>query len=243
MLDVKAGERRQDALPIRRIRPAYHQIAEQIRGLILSGTLQPGEQLPSEEQMSTRFGVSRNTTREALRMLTSQGLVRTSRGATGGTFVALPDSSILQAHIETGLGLMSGSNQLTREELFETRVILEIPAARLAAERRTEIDIERLRLAHRHVEAGKAVVERADGSVDFHQAVLDASGNRLLSMIAPPVWKALSHCAIERGGVRHIWHEIDADHAAILHHIEHGNADAAADAMHVHLVRLRDSAP
>ena len=242
-MDIKTGARRVDALPISRIRPAYHQIAEQIRSLILRGTLQPGEQLPSEEQMASRFGVSRNTTREALRMLTSQGLVRTSRGVSGGTFVALPDPSILQSHIETGLGLMSGSNQLSRDELFETRVILEIPAARLAAERRTESDIERLRAAHRHVEAGTAVTERADGSADFHQAVLDASGNRLLSMITPPVWRVLAHCAIERGGVRHIWHDIDADHAAILHHIEQGHADEAAEAMHVHLVRLRDNGP
>jgi DNA-binding transcriptional MocR family regulator len=65
-------ERRASALPVSKVRPAYQQIADQIRGLIIAGTLNPGEQLPSDEQLSGEFGVSRNTTREALRMLSSQ---------------------------------------------------------------------------------------------------------------------------------------------------------------------------
>lgn len=227
-------------LPVRKLRPAYLQIAEQIRELIMRGGILPGEQLPSEAQMSANFGVSRNTTREALRMLSSQGLVQTSRGVGGGTFIAIPELSFVQDNIENGLGMMSGGNQLTQQELFETRLVLEIPAARWAAERRSDDDLERIRIAAASVERGQVTAERADHSVDFHQAVMEAAGNRLMSLIAPPVWRVFASCAKATDGQPHLWHDIDHDHADILHHIEHRDPDAAAEAMRIHLLRLRD---
>lgn len=227
-------------LPVRKVRPAYHQIAEQIRELIMRGSILPGQQLPSEAQLSANFGVSRNTTREALRILSSQGLIQTTRGTTGGTFVAIPDPIIVQNNIENGLGLMSGGDQLTAQEIFETRLALEIPAARWAAERRTEDDLQRIRLAAASVEAGRETADRTDHSVDFHQAVMEAAGNRLMSIIAPPVWRVFSRCAKGAPGKPHLWHDIDCDHAAVLHHIEHRNPDAAAEAMQIHLIRIHD---
>ena len=241
MDDTLQPTRRVKALPVSRVLPAYRQIADQVRNLIMDGTLRPGEQLPSESQLSANFGVSRNTTREALRMLTSQGLVSTSRGVAGGSFIAHPDPAVLQANIENGLGLMSGESMLSPQELFETRSVLEIPAARWAAERRTPEHLERIRLAAISVERGRVVAERADHSIDFHQAVMDAAGNRLMSLIAPPVWRVFARCAVVTGGQQHIWGDIDHDHADILHHIEHHEADAAAEAMRKHLIRLRDN--
>lgn len=229
------------SLGLRRIQPAYRQIADQIRDLIIEGQLKPGQQLPSEEQLSTNFGVSRNTIREALRTLSTQGLIATSRGVQGGSFVALPDPFLVRHNLESGLGLLRASETVSPQELFETRVLLEVPATRWAAERRTETDIDRMRSAARRVESGSAVVERSDRSADFHQAVLDTAGNRLLSMIAPPVWRVFAFCAAHSGGGQHIWADVDHDHAEILHHIEHQDADAAGHAMQVHLERLRDN--
>lgn len=241
-MDIKITKpRRLDSLPVKKLRPAYHQIADQIRDLIMRGGIQPGEQLPSEAQLSANFGVSRNTMREALRMLSSQGLVQTTRGTSGGTFVAIPDPILVQNNIENGLGLMSGGNQLTPQEIFETRLVLELPAARWAAERRSDADLERIRIAAASVERGKATEERTDNSVDFHHAVMEAAGNRLMSLIAPPVWRVFARCAKDAPGKPHLWHDIDCDHADILHHIEQRNPDAAGEAMRVHLVRLRDS--
>lgn len=227
------------ALAVRKVQSAYLQIAEQLRDLILQGTLLPGEQLPSEAQLSANFGVSRNTTREALRVLSSQGLVQTSRGITGGTFVAIPDASFVQANIENGLGLMTAGEQISEEEILETRLALELPAARWAAERRTEEDLVRIRVAARSVERGKMLSERTDHSVDFHQAVMEAAGNRLMSVIAPPVWRIFAQCAKSSPGRPHLWHDIDCDHAEILGHIEAKEPDKAEDAMRVHLLRLR----
>lgn len=244
ILDIKLGKpKRIASLPVRKLRPAYHQIADQIRELIMRGGILPGEQLPSEAQLSSNFGVSRNTTREALRMLSSQGLLQTSRGIGGGSFIAIPDPIFVQNNIENGLGLMSGGDQLTQQELFETRLVLEIPAARWAAERRSDDDLVRIRIAAASVERGQAAAERADHSVDFHQAVMEAAGNRLMSLIAPPVWRVFARCARDTDGQPHLWHDIDHDHADILHHIEHRDPDAAAEAMRVHLIRLRDGRP
>jgi len=242
-LDIKPkGRGPANSLPVTRIRPAYHQIAEQIRDLIIEGRLKPAQQLPSEEQLSADFGVSRNTIREALRTLSSQGLIATSRGVLGGSFVAMPDPFVVRHNLESGLGLLRASETISPQELFDTRALLELPATRWAAERRTDADLERMRDAARGVEAGRLTFERAERSGDFHQAVLDAAGNRLLSMIAPPVWRVFAVCAVHSGEGNEMWPDIDHDHAEVLRHIEHQDADAAEAAMRTHLERLRDSA-
>src|ERR1700749_872486 len=67
-------------------------IVEQIRLLMRQGQLKPGDRLPPERDLCERFGVSRVTVREALRMLESSGLVEIRVGASGGAFVTAPSS-------------------------------------------------------------------------------------------------------------------------------------------------------
>ena len=231
---------RPKALPVARIRPAYVQIAGHIRDLIVRGVLVPGQRLPSEERLGENFGVSRNTVREALRSLASEGLLVTRRGVSGGTFVAQPDPFVLQSQMETGIGLLTGANGISSDEIFETRIILELPAARYAALRRTDEDVIRIREAARQVEVGGVALTRTTGSVDFHQAVLDAAGNRLLSTIAPPVWRAFASCALEQRAKTEIWKDIDHDHTEIATCIANHDPDGAEAAMRRHLEQLRD---
>src|SRR4051812_3996312 len=70
-------------------------IVEQVRLLIREGKLVPGDRLPSERSLCERFGVSRVTVREALRVLEANGLVEIRVGARGGAFVTLPSSERL----------------------------------------------------------------------------------------------------------------------------------------------------
>ncbi|MGH3039100.1 MAG: FadR/GntR family transcriptional regulator, partial [Gaiellaceae bacterium] len=77
-------------MPVRRVRKAYEQVNDQLRELIVSGELAPGERLPNEAVLAREFGVSRATVREALRILTAQNLIRTTKGAGGGSYVTLP---------------------------------------------------------------------------------------------------------------------------------------------------------
>ncbi len=91
-------------LTVRRIRPAYEQVADQLRELVLSGKLGPGDRLPVEGSLSAEFGVSRSTVREAIRLLSSQSLVHTTRGPTGGTFVSEADPESIRQYLYTSIG-------------------------------------------------------------------------------------------------------------------------------------------
>ncbi|HEX2966633.1 MAG TPA: GntR family transcriptional regulator [Syntrophorhabdaceae bacterium] len=85
-----------DSLSIRPLQSkrAYREIADQIRELIFSRAVKPGDKLPSENELASRFGAGRLSVREALRMLEQAGLVRIKQGNTGGCFVKELDSSI-----------------------------------------------------------------------------------------------------------------------------------------------------
>src|SRR5438105_3541510 len=78
-------------LGVRPIRLAFQQVADQLRELIVHGELGPGTRLPSEPELATQFLVSRSTIREALRMLSSQQLITTSRGVGGGSYITHPE--------------------------------------------------------------------------------------------------------------------------------------------------------
>ena len=228
-------------LAVQRIEPAYRQVATQLRRMIVDGTLAPGAQLPAEDKLGAQFGVSRNTIREALRMLSSQNLVRTRRGVSGGTFIAEPNTDALQENIVTSLQLLSGYNAIDDAELFQTRLILEVPSARSAALRRTDDDLARLRLAAVRVEHGRTVLDRTVSSQDFHQAVMDAAGNRLVSLLAPPVWEVFQRNSLASGRSTKRWAEIDQEHVEILDHIQARRPDEAADAMRRHLEQLQST--
>lgn len=226
-----------DHLLVSRIEPAYQQVATQLRALILDGRLEPGSRLPTEDKLCTNFGVSRNTVREALRLLSAENLIATTRGATGGTFVTTPDVVGVQQRLQTSLRLLNGTNEISHDELFRARVLLEIPSVREATSRRTDDDLVRLRELAAMVQRADSSLERTTVSEDFHQAIIEIAGNRVIALIAPPIWAALTLSWRERGS-RHRWAAIDHDHDEILRHIERGDGDAAADAMLAHLREL-----
>jgi len=86
---------------VRRVLKAYEQIAEQLRDLIMSGELAPGERLPNEANLARQFGVSRATVRESLRVLSAQNLIRTAKGSGGGSYVTLPTIDHLSEFIRS----------------------------------------------------------------------------------------------------------------------------------------------
>jgi DNA-binding FadR family transcriptional regulator len=219
-----------------RIRPAYEQVTTQLRAIILRGELSPGDRLPNEADLAATFGVSRTTIREALRVLTSQGLVVTERGAAGGTFVTAMGPQHVSEMLELGLNVLAGNAGLTKLELLESREILEVPAARLAATRRTDEDLARLRdLVGRDGTAPDAFeVHR-----DLHAAVIQAAHNQLLVVLARPVFNVLGPFAHEVRRAEDVWFEIPGEHAAIVDAIAVRNGDLAAQLMMTHLDHIR----
>ena len=218
---------------------AYEQIAAVLRGRVVAGELEPGHRLPTETMLATEFGVSRATVREALRQLDAQSLIRTSKGATGGSYVTLPSAGHLSASLRSGIGLLADAQDVSLDELLEARELLEVPAARLAARRRQEHDLERLRAAipGRPLELGAQ--EQFAHNADFHSVVLEASGNVLLAIAAQPVFDVLQ-TRLARSTLGSRFHRtINTHHRAIAAAIEAGDEVTAGGEMLAHVQYLR----
>jgi len=237
LTDAVASGNGRSPLAVNRIQPAYAQVASQLRDLIVTGQVRTGDHLPNESELAAIFGVSRSTVREALRSLAAQSLVYTSRGVTGGTFVAELDAETVSEYLRTSLGLMSGSAGVTVAELLETRAALEVPAARFAAIRRTNQDLDLLAQYSTLKDIDDEAV-RFDRNARFHELVLAASGNRLLGLVASPVFDVLKSRFRRDSVEKSYWNQVDKDHQEILQFIESGDSDGAENAMREHLQRL-----
>jgi len=206
---------------------------------IVHGERTNGDRLPSETVLASEFGVSRATVREALRALTARNVIRTAKGTGGGSYVQLPSVEHVATSLQTSLNLLSSGDQVSVEELLEARELLEVPAARLAATRRTDAQVERLRDSIQttwpHVDAE---VELEYNS-DFHAVILEASGNTLLTIAAQPVFTVL-RSAFARSSLGDGFHKaVREHHHEIAQAIDRGEGDEAARLMHEHLVYLR----
>lgn len=225
-------------LRVQRLRPAYLQIADELRAQILAGALSAGERLPSEIELGNAFGVSRGTVREALRVLSSQHLVEPRRGVRGGTFVAAPDPSRVVEDVGSALGVLVMSPRLRLDDLLEARLLLDPEAARLAALRADAETVQTI------TEAAAAARDPRDpsgfvGHMDFHTTLLMATGNLMFTMMGQPVNDVL-RTRLRRSGVdRAVWDRVDEHHRMIAGHIAAGQADAAEQAMREHLLELR----
>jgi DNA-binding FadR family transcriptional regulator len=226
-------------IAVARIRPAYQQVADQLREQIVTGILRPGDRLPVEGELASVFGVSRSTVREALRALASQGFTYTKRGVAGGTFISRSDPESIREAIETRIALMAGQDEMGLAELLEMRRLLEVPAARLAAVRRTPEQLDAMRLA---IESEKADplprAGRFAAQRPFHEIVFEASGNRLLTVLGALFLGVVRVRATQYPFSRAVLELIDHDHAELLERIEARDADGAAQAMEDHITRL-----
>lgn len=216
---------------LRRIGPAYEQIANQLREAILSEAVELGGKLPSETELASIFGVSRATVREALRFLAAEGLVSTTQGVNGGNFVAKPSTDRVLAHFNTSLNLLSRSMGVTLTEYMEVRDFLEVQACGLACERHSPDDVERL-LATVAPGEGPA---RPDFSRDFHSSLIEICHNKLLSVAADSVFRVLqtklNHSAVDPSSQR----EVTRQHRAIADAVANRDAPAAMELMREHL--------
>lgn len=230
---------RHSQLGVKRVRPAYQQVADQLLDLILTGQLAAGHRLPPEADLAASFGVSRSTVREALRALASRDLIETTRGTTGGTFVRRVDMGRVRDYLETSIGRMAGAADLSVEEMLEAREVLEVPAARLAAHRRDEDHVTQL---WETIEREKQTRERGlrfREHKNFHGIVVRASGNGLLELMTAPVFHVLQSKFLSPAVPSEYWATVDDDHREIAERIEAGDGEGAAAAMSAHLKRLR----
>ena len=158
---------------------ASEAIYDQLRELITSGVLKPGDRLPSERAMMQQLGRSRPTIREALRMLEQGGYVSSTHGASGAVVQELTLDGVEQPLTE-----MIQLNQISLEELGEYRAVNDGTIAGWAARRRTDEDLADLHQCVAEAEASLNDYERfIELDVRFHSLLARASANQVAIIV------------------------------------------------------------
>ena len=210
-----------------------------IRDLIVDGSLLPGDRLPAEQELATQLGLSRNTTREAVRALVTVKVLDVRRG--DGTFVTSLTPELLLEGIGFVVELMQEDRVM---ELVEARRILEPQITALAAVRAT--DGERTAMAGhlRAMERAEDQEELVAHDAAFHAAVARAAGNATLASILIGISSVTLRARVWRGLIEDQAHERTiAEHGAILAAIEARDpalAQAAGAAPCVHHALLAE---
>jgi GntR family transcriptional repressor for pyruvate dehydrogenase complex len=210
---------------------------QQIARQIANGALEPGTVLPAEPELAKHFGVSRTVIREAVSVLSSQGLIAVRHGS--GMRVQPSDTWRYLDPLVLFEVIRSGRADALLDELLEVRRIFEIEGAALASERRTDEDLVTLRfILDRMVESidDLDTYTRLDG--EFHDQILAVARNRLLREALKPVAEVLD------AGRAITIRQPDAvegsarGHEEIYAGIESGDPDAAREAMLRHILQF-----
>jgi len=211
-------------------------IISQIRDLISSGAINPGEKLPPERKLATHLGVSRSQVREAIFKLQFYGIVK-----------VLPQSGT----VVTGLGinaiqgLISDILMLEKVDfnsLVDTRILLEKEATRLAAIHRTADDLIEINKAlDAYVEMLRQMNHAVEEDLLFHIKIAEASKNSVLKslmlIITPDIVNSFIKFKVcnESNNRKTI-----AEHREILEMISNQDPDGAVAAMEKHLENIKD---
>lgn len=210
----------------------YGQIFEQL----VSGNLSVGDKLPSENEISERYGVSRPVVREALLRLRADGLVTAHQGL--GTFVSHQPAP----RLKTFSDVEHVSAYLRAQEV---RVALEGDAARLAALRRTDEQLRKIEEAHQAFAESLAQGRMsAEADLAFHASIAEASGNDFYLGVLESIHDSISGfmrltLSLTRTGSRQRAQTVLDEHATILAAIRAQDGEHARVAMQFHLGRAR----
>jgi DNA-binding FadR family transcriptional regulator len=214
------------ARPTRRSRLA-DQVALQVRDLIASGAYHVGDRLPNESELSERFGVGRSTVREAMRVLSSRGLIDVRHG--DGTYVA---ARTLNESLEERL------NRAELSDIYEARLMLESALSVLAAQRRNAKDVTAMRKFLKARDAairGGDVAAYANADFDFHLAVAKAAKNPALFEVYESFVQSVSPRLQSATTEDYIRNEGDRMHAALCDAIAEGDVAETRRLVRLHL--------
>lgn len=207
-------------------------VTDQIKGIIVSGQLRPGDRMPPERELARQFGVSRTVIREAVRSLMAQGLVEVYAGS--GTVVRNPSAGAVAESM--ALFLQVGRQDFDFRKILEVRRLMEVEIAGLAAERRSQEDLEAMAAV---LGQTASVGDDREGwmrnDMAFHALLAKATKNELFSLLLDSIADILV-------SVRRLGFDVPNPaartlkyHGAILEQVERGNPAAARTAMQDHL--------
>lgn len=214
-------------------RNLHSDVLWQLGFAIVSGRYEQGSILPPDGELLEQFGVSRTVLREALKTLAAKGLIE-ARARIGTRVLPrnrwnLFDADVLAWHFELG------PEVTFLRSLAEVRIGIEIEAAALAAERRTDEQAEAMLEAVNLMEASTTPEEFARHDLQFHKLVAEASANPFMASISALVEMALTAAFTISSPVNEptALAQTVGVHRAIASAIHEGDAQAARDAMRV----------
>lgn len=222
--------------PIRSPR-AFEEIESQIRKLIAARHLKPGDRLPPERELSVQFDVSRNTLREALRNLEITGLIELRKGSTGGAFISSGKPEV----IVNGLADLYQLGAISPQQLTEARIAIESVVVRMACERATEEDLQRLEQAvAASVEAEKSgdIPTRTTENMRFHRLLGAATHNAVLAITMDSIMEVMRQFVGTLGAGVSPNSYVMPSRKRLLAHLRARDADAAEAEMTKHLKRV-----
>ncbi len=206
-------------------------ILEHLARLIIEGRLRTDEIMPTEMSLSSHFGVSRTMVRDILKTLESKGFIE--RKTNVGTRIRSIHSWNLldQEVLDWSCGALTQSRFLL--SLLELRLIIEPQAAALAAVRANDVDLQQIRAHYQRMsdsvkkEPDPRAILDTEADIDFHKAIMKASGNLFVSQFGGAIRAALHHTIyLSNKATLDVFKSLECHHK-VLEAIENRNSEAA----------------
>ncbi len=214
-------------------------IARNIIDAIESGQLKPGDRLPSENELSERFGVARTVVREAVSLLKYDGVIKSKQGV--GAFITDAGS---RSAFRIGPACFEKRKQLV--ELLELRTSVQADASALAAKMRSADDLS---VIQKHLQSMEASIsteipdaeQRVDSELAFYRTITAASGNSqyvdFIGMIESRLMDNLRSVAVKNAIVAEWGDDILKEHVNVFNAIRDLKSDVAREATRAHFER------
>ena len=217
-------------------------IAEQLEGMIIEGTLKPGQKLLAERELAKQFEVSRPSLREALQKLEAKGLLESRQG--GGTFVS---AEIGASFTEPLFDLLAKHHEFSYD-LLEFRHAMEGISAYYAALRGTDTDKARIQNCYDELlkaHASEDGAREAKADAEFHMSIAEAAHNAILLHIMRGLLSLLQQSIELSFETLYTKNEvraaIPAQHESLLRAILNSNPQEAREAAHHHIAFVEES--
>lgn len=221
-------------VPIAQPKVASERVGDQLRLLIASGNIGPGEKLPSENELARALQVSRPVVREALRGLAMMGIVESRQG--GGCYVTDLNPQRLMEPLAFYLQLRDYS----MEELFRARHLIDSGIAADAARNATAEQRAHLTELAR---LGEDLIQDPIGfrvlDAQFHGLISEASGNAFLLSVSNSLYSLAIDLRRRASAMAGVLTQSAADHIAIARAIAAADPEAASLAMGAHVDHIR----
>lgn len=207
-------------------------VIDQIRNLILSGKLKPGDRLASERQLIDQFLVSKGSMREALRVLEGMGLIETRKGTGGGIFAAEVN---MNTTVHSLTNFLHFKNVSVRD-ITMLRYFLEPRLAQIAVSKIAESDI-RILETMTNDEVSSVFIKDQRG-IGFHYYIARFSENPLLILIMDFIESLLADLKVKLNPGSEFYEDVEQDHFEIIECFRRKDGPSVREKMAYHVLRV-----